>query len=349
MISHARFDDQIRLSRQLFPTEEAAYLALTEVYRDKYPILLREDANAWHYRIGWPTAASFYVDPALPDGLQAFAVSEVGEIGSHYRLERWASGKVLFCLSLSHAWALRAWSAWLRTYPRARPTIIHLDDHADLMAPSLHATAWSGRFRDPTGSVTMRLSDPTAVASMIRRGLVGIGSFITPFLHGGFPCDLVHVCAAPYAAGLTTVGWVRLGTERLATVGRSWLEGFSPTATVGPPGEAGGTGVFQRFGDVMDLQRLAPEGPVLLDIDLDFFANRYNRDSDWQPLPSRDPPLAAVLTEVDRLAECLTVAPFLRQVEVITLAISPGFFPAEYWRQTVARLRSHLRRLLGGR
>jgi hypothetical protein len=86
------------------------------------------------------------------------------------------------------------------------------------------------------------------------------------------------------------------------------------------------------------LDDLPADGLILLHVDCDYFSNRYDGDSDWQTHSCiHDPRQAEVERSVDEL--CGIPDPIITtQVHDITIAISPGFFPAEYWQRTVETL-----------
>jgi hypothetical protein len=87
-----------------------------------------------------------------------------------------------------------------------------------------------------------------------------------------------------------------------------------------------------------------PDAPALLHIDLDFFNNRYNGDSNWRTRPNRhDPPLADILASVDGVFTALAASGVAERVVDMSVAISPRFFPAEFWEPTVKAIGAYAR------
>jgi hypothetical protein len=90
---------------------------------------------------------------------------------------------------------------------------------------------------------------------------------------------------------------------------------------------------------------LPGDGPVLLDIDMDFFCNFFD-DSSSQP--GNVPGTREVVEQIHRLEEFLSEALAGRQVELVTIALSPGFYPSILWEETFPLVqeisRSFLRR-----
>jgi len=84
---------------------------------------------------------------------------------------------------------------------------------------------------------------------------------------------------------------------------------------------------------------------ALLHVDMDYFNNRYDGDSDWN---SRAETLDADATEIAlRVDEVVRVlASSAAVVEDAVLALSPGFFPAELWAQAHERLHGQLLEIL---
>jgi hypothetical protein len=79
---------------------------------------------------------------------------------------------------------------------------------------------------------------------------------------------------------------------------------------------------------------------------MDFFNNRYDRDSDWRQRPDKlDPHEPAVLAKIDEFFEALHAFRVASLVENVSVALSPGFFPAEYWPASVERVERHLEAL----
>jgi hypothetical protein len=161
----------------------------------------------------------------------------------------------------------------------------------------------------------MRLSEPNTVRRFARRGFIGIGGFILPFLHGHGFGAVVHIAPATGESAtegglITTVG----DTGRLV-VTREWRP--SPNA------------VPYLVADLYDGLDAAEAigGPVFLDIDLDYFCNRF--DTSGNPgLASDDD---ASLVALERAQALLASSPLLKRTAVLTIAFSPGFFPGVLW------------------
>lgn len=321
----------ILVPRDRLPSDSGArYGALRDYFCDK-------DATAtltpdgWSLELAWPDGAERHVDPQLPAGLAWW--------GDGVRLETMAlatkrQGRLY--RALYDTWTLYSWSEWLaRRGPDALEdlTILHVDDHRDLGSPRLFqdGDAWI----DPIAGEVCDLSRPSSVKAAILSGALGMGSFLTPFLHLVPRADVRHLCQPPKAIGTTDY------RTRLTTTPDSLLspERIRPAVDLEPAPGATGPGCYRITPDLDAwLEDLGP-GPILLHIDMDYFNNRYDCDSDWQERPAvLDPPADQVRCKIDEMIGALSKAGATDRLEDVVIAFSPGFFPAELWAEADARL-----------
>lgn len=303
--------------------------------------------EGWQVDLHWPDDESFFVDPLLRRHLDWW---RVGTPFSGIREQ--VVGTDTGQLSLDDAWTLFGWSRWLharhaRGCPPSDVAIIHVDDHRDMMSPRI---GWDGAmWRDLLSGEPFSVHDPSSVRAAILNGAVGIGSFFAPFLQE-LPSVIVrHLCQS---AALAEDG--RESTLCRQTVLDTVLQPghLRPAVAVIPDdshaGAVGGVmcGTY-RFSRSLEwcLSGL-PECPVLLHIDMDYFNNRYDRDSDWRERPGRhDPCTRAILESVDELFAALHDHRVVDRIENVTVALSPGFFPSEFWPAGIERVEHHLAKM----
>jgi hypothetical protein len=309
---------------------------------------VQESDQGWVVQLRWPDDEAFFVDPLITRQLDWW---RAGARLVELRRELYWSEAGL--LSLDDAWTLFGWSRWLKEKhsainPPSEVVVVHIDDHRDMMCPRI---AQSGQgWVDLLTGEGFSVFDPPSVRSAILSGAVGIGSFFAPLVHE-LPC--VNVRHLSQSAGLAEDGreWHILKNTEQDTILRPGLsrpridtelahpQGVRPT-----PDNRCGSYRFSRshrycFSDL-------PDCPVLLHIDMDYFNNRYDRDSDWCDRSNRhDPTQERVLGEIDSLFDALEQNDVLERIENVTVALSPGFFPAEYWPTSVERVEWHLRKL----
>ena len=300
--------------------------------------------DGWAVRLTWPDFAEFFVDPLVPSQLGWWAPGvRLGE------MRRAVVGSESAQLSLDDAWTLFAWSRWLgaRCGAGGSPAgvvIVHIDDHRDMMTPRV---AWDGtQWSDLLTGRRFAVSDPESVRAAVLSGAVGVGSFFAPLLHE-LPGLVVRHLSQSAAQAEDGREWALVREAVADTV-------LEPGRTrpgirrelVGPdPWRAGG-GASGRYRFTRNYHWCfsdLPPGPVLLHIDMDYFNNRYDRDSDWRDRPTRlDPCGTDILAKIDELFAALKDFKVIGRVESVAVALSPGFFPAEYWPASVERLQQHL-------
>jgi hypothetical protein len=88
-------------------------------------------------------------------------------------------------------------------------------------------------------------------------------------------------------------------------------------------------------------------GPILLHIDMDYFSNRYDGDSDWSiQMLSHNPPIEDILNKISELVVALRDFRLGGRIQDVVISYSPGFFPAEFWRDADVRIRAGLESIL---
>lgn len=339
------YDELIAVEKRNYPSLEQATAALNSVVRDTYARLEHESAHEWFFRIVPSIQWLIRQDPELAVNLSKLFALPVKDVRSYAHLSELSSGKRLFLRAFDHTWALWAWSYWLRslgTEAAGRPLLIHLDDHEDLRSPPLGCTEHPGVFRQPFGLDPFSLTSPNSVSAAIRRGFIGIGGFIVPFLHTLRACDILHFRFDSPAHRYYNLQALRLAEEPFAS-GSSVLH--RPVAVMEDRESLSDAApAYIRTNDLGLLAALPVEGRrVLLDIDMDFFCNKQEGlgEGGYNGAASIDD----VCSTIDLLAATLGrsgIAPF---IEVITLALSPGFFPSAYWAVALPRLEVALRNL----
>ena len=287
--------------------------------------------RGWDLTLAWPDGDDRHIDPNLDEGL-AWWGGETERQAMALATRR--EGRLLRCLY--DTWTLQSWSEWFvrqGSEELHHLIILHVDDHRDLGTPRLFVDG-HGWF-DPITGARCDLYNPASVCSAIESGAIGMGSFLTPVLHVARHAEVRHLCQPPKARA-TTDHHIRLTTEQdtLLDPGRK-----RPAVRLDPSTAEIGPGSYRITPSVEAwLDRLG-DGPILLHIDMDYFNNRYDGDSDWPHRPEPfDPPLSRVCEKIDEVTNALAQHRLLDRLEDVVIAYSPGFFPAEFWREADARL-----------
>jgi hypothetical protein len=310
---------------------------LQEYISDRVPDATRED-DMWAVRLLPPPRADYYIDPQLRVGLTWWSqfAGPVPIRSIPYAVQRRSGVQV----SLSDAWTIASWSRVLATHEdqNAPVVVLHADDHQDLMSPRL--VLRNGTLVDLITGRPVHISQPPTVDAAVRSGAIGMGSFIVPVLASGRTLHIRHLrnpAGRPQIPGqyqlllthnpdtLLAPGEPRPGTEITGP----------DTPLPGKQVPAGSYALTETLGGWLD--DLPDDTLLFLHVDCDYFSNRYDGDSDWRSHTMiHDPPDGLVRRSVEEFCDALR--PLAGRLDNATIALSPGFFPAEYWQRTVESL-----------
>lgn len=303
---------------------------LRDYFCDKDAIAT-EHGGQWHLNLHWSDDPYRYVDPRLDEGLAWWGDALKYEEMASARKRR---GRVL--LSLNDTWTLESWSEWLAQSSNLKGiTVLHVDDHKDLGTPRVFVS--KDGWIDPIVGSAVDLTQPETVTNAIRSGAFGMGSFLTPFLHFYPDADVRHLCQKPKCTQTTD------SVIKLEIVKDSLLdpEASRPSIRLEAATTGAGKGRY-RFTDDLDawLEEVADsESAILLHIDMDYFCNRYDGDSDHieQPGPLNSS-ITEILSRIDELTAALRRHGLTQRLADVVIAFSPGFYPAEFWADSCDRL-----------
>ena len=280
--------------------------------------------DGWELSLAWSDDLDRHVDPRLLVGLNWW---NNGITPAEMVLAIRKSGRLL--TSLYDTWALYGWSKWLADQTdldTSSVVILHVDDHRDLDPPRLFIEG--SRLRDPLTGCSVELGNPDSIRKAILSGAVGMGSFMTPFLHVVPNAEVRHLCQPPKAPKTRTYRILR-NDQADSLIDK---DARRPAVCLHENVDAVGPGTYRVTPDIQDWLSDIGSGPILLHIDMDYFNNRYDGDSDWQERDSNlDPSLQEILAKIDELTITLAHTEIAPRIEHIAVAFSPGFFPAEYW------------------
>lgn len=285
------------------------------------------DAQGWGLTLDWPSEADWYVDPQLEHGLRWWGRGAAPDLRTIPLERRCESG---IALSLFDTWTLHAWSEWLQRHgPCPEALILHVDDHLDLSSPRLivGVAGWT----DAITGAPFDLRQPSTVEAAIESGAVSMGTFLTPMVHALERIEIRHL--RPPHRGRDTVTRLLVSTTEVdLLLSPGGLRPAVAMASLGATEAGQGEKVYRATCALDEWLRDAPQRPVLLHIDMDFFCNRFDGDSDWKVVLGRhDTPLADVLAGIDALFATLHASDVTDRLEGMAVGISPGFFPAEFW------------------
>lgn len=322
----------LQVAKALLPDSLSERHGILRTYFCDKDAVATPSEDGWNLDLHWPDGLDRHVDPRLDIGL-AWWGENVTRSTMVYANRR--QHKTL--LSLYDTWTLYSWSEWLSRLgglPPEEITILHVDDHRDLGTPRL-LTQKNG-FLDLITGRPFELANPESVMAALDSGAVGMGSFMTPFLHAAPTACIRHLCQPPKAVA-TRDSRIQIVTELddLLQPG-SRRPAISLSDSVDSPL---GHGTYRVTTNPSEWLADVGGGPVILHIDMDYFNNRYDGNSGWQEQTnSLDPDANAIHGKIDELSTALRDTKVLDRIADITVSFSPGFFPAEYWASSCERL-----------
>ena len=213
-----------------------------------------------------------------------------------------------------------------------------------MMTP--HINIDKSRWHDSISSLDFDIWSPESVNNAICSGAIGIGSFIAPLLHHFPNVHIRHLCSSQNTT-------IRPNSQMVLPV--LIAEEFLDTGLLCPAlkivqrtGSSNARGLenghpYQVTDDLPNWLDDLPDGPILLHIDMDYFNNRFNGDSDWMERGSKyNPSLKSVLNRIDQIFEAIKRFGLDERIVDIAVALSPGFFPVELWAPTIERIKNHI-------
>ncbi|MBW4598525.1 MAG: hypothetical protein KME29_02670 [Calothrix sp. FI2-JRJ7] len=331
------------IPRHLLPDEQQARAKRLHHY---FPNQIVESVltdKGWSITPRWAKEIDFYVDPQLTEGLHWWS-QDLGVEDIPFAVKQ----KQQWQLSLNDSWTLFSWSKWLAAQNELpnEVVLLHIDDHDDLMSPLLWLS--NNGWNDVITQQPVNLLKPETVLPAIKSGAIGIGSFIVPLLYQIPHVHIRHLCATQYS-------YTRRGVYKLEPldVVDDLLKPdmLRPSARLQLASETfkddvGDTSAYMVSSQLSEWLYRLPNTPTLLHIDLDYFNNRFNGDSDWEFHTVRhDPNIHQVLNGIDSVFYALNSQGIFKQIVNIAVALSPGFFPAEFWQEAIERIDYHIGKL----
>lgn len=287
------------------------------------------------FSVAFHSEWAHFIDPRLRVTLAAWGI-DVPEAVPRWHRWKHAGGRVL-AVGLDHGWALPAW-ARARRAGEAPLSVVHLDRHTDCGAPLLLLDE-AGAMLDCLTGAPVRGEDPAGLEGAVESGAIGIGGFIAPAVAAGLVSRVVHVFPSrtPLPPERARTLAVAAGAAHPRRPDLRWMA----ASLDGPPGQALRTAPYlaAHAGSVPgDLP-----GRVALDVDLDYAANRFRGEPDWEDAPGPELETrefaADVATVLDRLDP--------ERIACVTVAASPRYCPSERWRELLEALDAVLAERLG--
>ena len=341
----------IFVERDLLPDDEQERKAFLKNYFCEITASVQERADGWSVVLSRPHQPDYYIDPDIMKGLAwwsaRYGAVDVSSIPfAIYK-------KPGLQLSLEDSWTLYDWSRWFKGHHKSikkqqTVTLLHVDDHDDMMTPRV--IVQEGKWLDPITGLAFDLLNPKSVESAINSGAIGIGSFMAPLLHLVPNVHIRHLCSTGYATdrqGPHVIRPIWVADDLLVPGShRPALEIRPVTRSINANSGADGC-PYEVTDNLSHWLKDIPNGPVLIHIDMDYFNNRFNGDSDWLEFgPKYDPSFSEVMLRIDQIFEAVRQAGIAPQIVSFSVALSPGFFPTELWPLAISRIEKYVSKLI---
>jgi len=307
-----------------------------DLFPDHQPLLKKEEDCGWTFFLTWSLDYQFVDSDVCGVARRQYGL-DPHEIGGYREILQWGDRDVV--ISMVHSWALLAPSISARrhTSPPAR-WVVHFDDHKDLMALIFEKSDNFRTRREELGRIAIALASPESISAAITGGLVNKGNFLAAYALAFPDFRIVHV-----GAGVTERrSWLSPRTSSIELSGKNLTR--SELLATTPP-----TRDQWNFFQTRSLPKQLPIKPderVWLDLDLDFFCNPFDGDSDRRSIALSSRAESYVLKRIKSFARGAAGATWLPNVDAVSLALSPGFFPASFWKSAIPLLVSEVEKVL---
>jgi len=314
-------DAMVAIDRLRLPSEEQARMEMVHDYFPDHTIEVNDTPTHCQLRL---QRSNYGYCEEMGDGLRWLGVAP-DDVRDFY-----VSGTQSF-LCLLESWIAYGWSQFLaeNSYCPSRLTLIHFDDHTDMMSPKigLYGADW----KDMLTNGVVALSDPETIRRSVLSGAITLGSMMTPLLH---QLDIVDVHHVAYGRRRLLRSLDRTTQpDDLLDPGRQRMAIALSCSSVS-------SGRYIRTPEIGDtIKYIQPGTDVFLHIDMDYFNNRYNGSSEWRDQATRhDQPLARQKQAMQRICDQLVAADLVGRIRHVSVGISPSFYPSEFWQEATTFL-----------
>lgn len=227
-------------------------------------------------------------------------------------------------LCLSENWLPFAYAKFIEnaTGEASEFTILHIDDHRDLMQPYL--SCQDGQYIDMISGEIIELSKSLSVKKAVESGAITIGSMLTVIVHLMRKVDIFHI--------KENANYKFCRLSKICVPDNLLDDSYNRIAVLTDESKCGigNYCLTSEWNNV--ISNLDRGKPCILHIDMDYFNNRYNASTSWMENSSRhDPTFAEQIEMMNQLFDGIEKVMELVEIRYVLIGISPSFYPAEYW------------------
>jgi hypothetical protein len=327
MITRPITPTPIRFPKTCAADANRAMDQLFAVFTDQYPALVAEDATHWTFARSWPSDPSWYVDPHIEHNARVVYGCDLSALATYSSVDVVAGAPIVFTMFHSRALLAPALAHELHGLPHVN-TIIHVDDHADLM-PAL-VSVRPGMLLESISQRRIDLDCRGSIERAIEEGALNIGSFLTAYMLGKPPGRYIHV-----KRGIPSTVTPVVPRAHLVPLADYEVE----STAIEPATEAVYDAWVLEETPRLPLALRNDSGTVWLDVDMDGFCNRYDGDSNRANRPATDRERSMTHLHIEQFLSDLRAASWTRRIVAVSIAASPGFFPSDLWEEMIPLVR----------
>ncbi len=233
------------------------------------------------------------------------------------------------CLCLSECWMPYAWSVIRNreNFDIKNLTVIHIDDHSDLMSPLIsYNGAWH---TDLLTQKTVQISNPESIKAAIKSGAITIGSMLTPIISSVEKVSVLHLKQNIIKKKEFEMRFRSVPDITFYKKTHRFSIDYLPIYT-----NLKSNNIYVKTSEIVDLFKFIDKNSkILLHIDMDYFNNRFNGSTSWEHERQflHNPNIDVQKKVMSMLCKKLGDLNKTHHIDYIFIGVSPSFYPVEFW------------------
>lgn len=290
----------------------------------------------WHLMLERPSSpyGCYECDPSIREGLTWWREgTRVRDIPAEYKL----LNKGIF--AVEDQWSVLSWARYFEREGGGIPdeiVLIHLDDHQDMMSPRIGIGLHKELFDLIMGNRVF-LNNSESIIRAIQSGAIGKGSILTPLIWAIRKVHVRHLCLREHPCENYLIKKTLFCDEVLSDEKNRIKIELEPLGDGAVCSDIASYRVTPNPDYVFE--GLPESAPILLHIDMDYFSNPFDGNSDWRDGNGRhNYSLGQQRDLIDKFILALSGASIIGRIKDVSVCISPSFYPAESWATVIPYL-----------
>ncbi|MEZ4850668.1 MAG: hypothetical protein R3B93_19040 [Bacteroidia bacterium] len=296
-----------------------------DLFHDHIPYIISEENSFYNIGLKWPDFLEWFVDPntfTVAKDLYSLAPSQIASFQKIYSIKG-----VEIVLSMFHSRAILTPALVWQKQGIKIDQVVHVDDHSDLMSMALYFSNKDNCYRTSLYKDKITIDNIASLYSAIEQGIINKGNFLSTYSILEPENDIIYVnekLAEQEYALIPQKGEIKLGSSVIEIFSLLYEKNQKDSSTK----------IQIRPKIPVDLEG----NNIWLDIDFDAFCNRYNGDSDKSEIVITNAEIERTNERINDFLNQFERIKWLSKIKAISLAVSPGFFPSDYWGNVVPKL-----------